>query len=141
MEAKEKDIKNLVQEKGLRMTRQRKLILDEFVKQSGHITTYELYHRVKEKDAGIGYSTVFRLLRILVSSGFAKERNFSKKVSAYEPIISKGHHDHLICQVCGRVVEFENVEIEKLQSRITDEHDFSITSHKLEIYGVCKECK
>ena len=141
MRTKQIDIKNLMRDKGLRLTRQRELILDEFVKQSGHITMYDLYRRVKERDAGVGYSTVFRLLRILVSFGLAKERNFSKKVSAYEPVISKGHHDHLICQVCGSVIEFENDEIEKLQNRITNEHSFNIVSHRLEIFGVCKDCK
>jgi hypothetical protein len=77
----------------------------------------------------------------LVSFGLAKERNFSKKVSVYEPIISKGHHDHLICQVCGSVIEFENDGIEKLQNRITNEHSFNIVSHRLEIFGICKDCK
>ncbi len=56
-------------------------------------------------------------------------------------IANKPHHDHLICESCGKIVEFENEEIEKLQHKIAEESGFKLTDHLMQLYGICRECQ
>ncbi len=126
---------------GLRLTRQRELIAGTFFRHKGHISTEELHHQVQKIDAGIGYATVYRTIKLLSRAGLAAQRSFGECFARYEPAMETGHHDHLICTECGRIVEFANDRIESLQQAVAIEHDFRVTDHKLELYGICKECK
>jgi len=131
---------NLLKE-GLRLTRQRELIAETFFRHKGHISTEELYHQVQKVDAGIGYATVYRTIKLLSGAGLATQRSFGECFARYEPATETGHHDHLICTGCGKIVEFANDQIESLQQTVAIEHGFRVTDHKLELYGICKECK
>ena len=62
-------------------------------------------------------------------------------LARYEPPSSRGHHDHLICRGCGRIVEFENDQIESLQEKVARRHGFIVTDHRMELYGVCGGCR
>ena len=89
----------------LKHTRQREAILDVFLSTSGHISSDELYQRVRELHPSIGYTTVYRTMKLLCDAGLAVERNFEDGVTRYE--IPHEHHDHLVCVRCGRIIEFE----------------------------------
>ncbi len=128
-------------EQGLRLTRQRELIAETFFRHKGHISTEELHHQAQKVDAGIGYATVYRTIKLLAGAGLAVQRSFGECFARYEPATETGHHDHLICTGCGKIIEFENDRIESLQQDVAQEHGFLVTDHKLELYGTCKECE
>jgi Fur family ferric uptake transcriptional regulator len=127
--------------RGLKATRQRDLIVDTFFSTEGHLSVDELLEKAKARDATLGAATVYRTMKILTDAGLASARHFEGGQTRYEAALDRHHHDHLICTSCGSIVEFENERIEELQDRVASEHDFSITHHKLEMYGLCKDCR
>jgi Fur family ferric uptake transcriptional regulator len=129
-----------LREHGLKLTHQRELIAEIFLRQD-HITVEDLYHEVTKKDHAIGVITVYRTLKLLCQWGLAQERHFGKGKTIYDNVAWKTHHDHLICTQCGRIIEFENFQIEQFQEQVAQAHEFHITFHKLELYGLCKACQ
>jgi Fur family ferric uptake transcriptional regulator len=124
--------------KGLRSTSQRRVIVDAFLAGPPHVTIEELLADVRRHDRGIGYATVYRTLKLLTEAGVASERRFGDGLSRYELADDEStHHDHIICEDCGHILEFEEPRIEKLQDEVAERLRFRITSHKLELYGRC----
>jgi len=138
---KKERLRNYLKSKGLRKTKQREIIMDEFFRMGEHVTTEELYKKISNKHKEIGYTTVYRTLKLLKESGLATEQIFSDNLTRYEPLSSGDHHDHLICLSCGRITEFEDSRIEKLQEKIAHDHGFKTISHRMELYGYCKKCR
>ena len=101
--------------RGLRLTRQRELIIKAFLAQQEHVSAEDLYLKVKEQAPEIGYTTVYRTLKLLAEANLAHARNFRDGFSRYEPAHQVEHHDHLICRKCGSIKEFVNEHIEKMQ--------------------------
>ena len=128
-------------DKGLKSTRQREAILDEFLRVGSHISTEELYLRLRRKTPQIGYATVHRTLKLFAECGIAEQRHFGDGQARYEASDLDEHHDHLICITCGRIVEFEDPRIEQLQEEVARQHGFSIERHRLELYGCCESCR
>lgn len=128
-------------DKGLKSTRQREAILDEFLRVGSHISTEELYLRLRRKNPQIGYATVHRTLKLFAECGIAEQRHFGDGQARYEASDLDEHHDHLICITCGRIVEFEDPRIEQLQEEVARQHGFSIERHRLELYGCCESCR
>ena len=127
---------------GLKQTRQREEILRTFIQCGRHVSIDELVIQVRKRQPGIGHATVYRTMRLFVESGTASERHFLDGPARYETaaVLEEDHHDHLICTVCGTIVEFENEKIELLQEGVASEHGFHLTSHKMELYGTCPAC-
>ena len=125
----------------LKMTPQRRHILDVFLKQSGHVTSEELYERVKQAYKTIGQATVYRTLKLLADSGLAKGVEFGDGAMRYEILYGQTHHDHLICEACGVNVEVVDPAIERLQEEVARRHGFKLTGHKLYLYGICPDCQ
>ncbi len=126
--------------KGLKSTRQREVILDEFLRCASHPSTEELYLRLRKKHPGIGYATVHRALKLFAECGIAEERNFGDGQTRYESRSGEDHHDHLVCLGCGAIIEFEDPRIEELQAKVAEQHGFLIENHRLELYGRCGKC-
>ena len=133
--------RNYIQEKGLRNTQQREVILDAFLSADTHITVEELFNVIKEKNPEIGYATVHRNLSLLCESGIADEIKIGNQKARYEPKLEREHHDHLICIKCGRFIEVYDTKIEKLQDKLAEANNFRPVRHKLEIYGYCGNCR
>ncbi len=129
-----------IEEQGLKKTSQRDLIVSIFFKTSTHLSLDELLQRVRKKSPRVGYATIYRTMKLLTECGLAIERQFGDGQTRYEPVPDKGHHDHLICTSCGKIIEFENEKIEQLQKEVAREKKFMVASHKLELYGLCKKC-
>jgi Fur family ferric uptake transcriptional regulator len=127
-------------QKHLRSTSQRRLIVERFLDAGAHVTIEELLADVRAHDRGVGYATVYRTLKLLAECGVASERRFGDGLSRYEISDGDEHHDHLICTSCGRITEFEEPRIEELQEQIARRHGFRVTSHKHELYGLCRAC-
>lgn len=125
---------------GLKSTRQREIILEEFLAAGSHLSTEDLYLRLRKKNPCIGYATVHRTLKLFAECGIAEQRHFGDGQARYEASGHDEHHDHLICTECGKIIEFEDPQIEKLQYEVAEKHGFSIERHRLELYGRCPDC-
>jgi Fur family ferric uptake transcriptional regulator len=123
----------------LKHTKQREAILEVFLGVQGHITSEDLYQRVREKHPQIGYTTVYRTMKLLCEAGLASERHFDDGVTRFE--IEQEHHDHLVCTRCGKIVEFECDMIEQAQQDIVKRYGFRLLRHRHELYGHCPECQ
>jgi len=130
-----------IRAKGLKHSEKRTAIVKFFLKKDLHLSVDELYREIKETNPEIGYSTVYRTLKLLVDARLATERKFGDKSARFEPIHPEEHHDHLICIKCGRIIEFTNDQIEKLQQQVGRKYNFRIIRHKLELYGYCDKCR
>ena len=126
---------------GLKNTPQRRLIVDVFFKSGKHLSTEELYTVVRKKDSSIGQATVYRTLKLLCEAGLAKELHFGETTARYEPIEDDSHHDHLICTACGRNQEVVDGDIERLQEELAERYGFTLTSHRMILYGICDDCR
>jgi Fur family ferric uptake transcriptional regulator len=124
----------------LKSTAQRDTIAATFFRTQRHISVEELYAEVKRHNPHIGYATVYRTMKLLTECGLAAERHFRDGEARYESA-EKRHHDHLICEHCGRIVEFEEARIEALQEAIARRLGFRFTGHKMELYGLCRDCQ
>ncbi len=126
--------------KGLRLTEQRKAIINHFCCEGKHYSVEELYTELKHRIPHIGHATVYRTMQLLVDAGIAAERRFKDDITRYEPARRNAHHDHMICLRCGRIIEFTYKRIEQLQQEAAKRHNFHAVSHKLELYGYCEDC-
>ena len=138
-EIEQKALASYLEDHNLKHTRQREAILDVFLAAKGHITAETLFHQVREQHPGIGFTTVYRTMKLLCDAGLAIERHFDDGVARYE--IEHEHHDHLVCLRCGRIVEFECSMIESAQDRIVKEYGFRLLRHRHELYGHCPNCR
>lgn len=130
-----------IQKKGLRKTAQRELILVVFLKTEDHLSSEDLYWLVHKKDPNVGQTTVYRTLKLLTDAGLAREVRLGDGRTYYEHHFEHDHHDHMICTECGKVIEFFNAEIERLQDEMAEKYNFKPTHHSLRILGVCEECR
>lgn len=127
-------------QQGLRSTRQRDIILDIFLASHEHLSVEELYFKVKTAHPGIGQATVYRTLKLFVEAGLAREMTLPDGQTRYEHLLADEHHDHLICTRCNAIIEFEDETIERLQREIAVRYGFSLTGHKMQLYGLCPAC-
>jgi len=127
--------------KNLRDTPQREQILDAFLKREEHVTAEQLYDMVKKKDPSIGQATVYRVLKLMVEAGLAREVDFGEGVMRYEHRYNHPHHDHLVCRGCGKTVEVVDSIIEELQKRVAESFGFELTDHEMYLYGLCENCR
>ena len=128
-----------IREQGLKSTRQRDDIAAWFFEVRGHLSADQIYRAVKDVNPNIGFSTVYRTMKLLCEAGLVQERHFGDGETLYENVAA--HHDHCICNSCGKIVEFENDEIEKLQDSVAAAFGFKLQSHKMELYGLCGDCR
>ncbi|MGH7963237.1 MAG: Fur family transcriptional regulator [Candidatus Binatia bacterium] len=130
-----------IKEQGLKATAQREDIAQVFFSIKRHISVEELYGEVRRVNPRVGYATVYRTLKLLKECGLAAERHFADGQARFENLEAERHHDHLICERCGRIVEFVQPQIEQLQEKVAERFGFVATNHKMEIYGICQECR
>lgn len=128
-------------DRGLKSTRQRTLIVERFFEMHGHLSVEEVWAQVRQEDARVSVATVYRTMKLLAESGLAQARNFGDGQTRYEAAVGRQHHDHLICTGCATIIEFENDQIERMQEAVARLHGFKVTSHKMELYGLCKNCQ
>ena len=126
---------------GLKMTPQRRVILATFLKVQDHVSAEELYAMVKEKDPAVGQATVYRTVKLLAESGLAEVVDFGDGMARYEPHFGQGHHDHLICEKCGKNVEIMDPNIERLQEELAARYGFTLERHKMYLFGLCADCR
>jgi Fur family ferric uptake transcriptional regulator len=139
---KEKDVlEQYVRGRHLKLTEQRELILKEFLSTEEHVSIDDLYRRVNAKFPAIGHTTVFRTMKLLTAARLAREVTVDDRTKRYEHSFGHRHHDHLVCTACGRLIEVFDPKIEALQERLCRLRGFLPDNHRLEIFGVCRECR
>ena len=139
--AKMTKFRDFMTRKGLKSTQQREVILDGFLASDRHVSIEELYRQLRERHPNIGYATVYRTLKLFAESGIAREIQFGDGQTRYEHANEGEHHDHLVCTSCGAIMEFHNDAIEAIQVEVAASYGFTITHHKMELYGFCTKCR
>ncbi|MGH7457800.1 MAG: Fur family transcriptional regulator [Longimicrobiaceae bacterium] len=131
-----------LREQGLPVTQQRETVADVVFNSSEHLSIEDIEERLKRRGERIGKATVYRTMEILVRSGLVVEHDFGEGFKRYEHLFGQQPiHEHLICTHCGTVVEFQSGEMVRLQEETAREHDFQPIRHRLEIYGLCSNCR
>jgi len=133
-------IEQLCAEKGMRMTDQRRVVARVLSQSQDHPDVEELYRRSAAIDPHISIATVYRTVRLFEEAGIIARHDFRDGRSRYEEA-TETHHDHLIDMKSGKVIEFVDEEIEKLQDAIAQRLGYKLVAHRLELYGVPTEEK
>jgi len=124
--------------KGVKLTDQRKIISKVMSEAEDHPNVDELYKRVSKIDSKISIATVYRTVKLFEESGIITKHEFKGGKARYEEL-NESHHDHLIDVKSGEIIEFVDLEIEKLQKKVADKYGYDLVDHKLELYGVKKK--
>ena len=129
-------------QKNLRLTAQRQAIIDTAFSTDRHFTAEQLLTWSRERDRSVSRATVYRTLPLLTESGLVREMDFGKDCKYYDPNYAQHpNHNHIICEDCDRIVEFESAKIEKLESQISHRLGFAVRAHQLQITASCQELK
>lgn len=125
---------------GLKVTLPRSKILEIFQTSPGdHFSADAIHLKLLKKNEGIGLATIYRVLTQLEIAGLIQKNKFNETQSNYE--LKKEHHDHLICIKCGKIIEFINPDIERLQERISLKYKFRLSTHVMTLFGECQDEK
>ncbi len=126
--------------KRLRVTPQRQAIIDTVFSTTQHFTAEQLLAWSRRRDKSVSRATVYRTLPLLTESGLVKEMDFGKEYKFYDPnYAAHPNHDHIICEDCGHIEEFDSPRIRELGAAISREMGFSAKSHRLQISATCNE--
>ena len=130
------DLKNI----GLKATLPRLKILEIFQHSTvRHLTAEDVYRNLLNEELDIGLATVYRVLTQFEQAGILARSQFDSGKAVFE-LNDGDHHDHLICTNCGKVVEFNDIDIEKRQHKIAKDNGFLLESHAMVLYGTCGDC-
>ncbi len=136
-----KILEDFLAEKNMRLTYPRKVIVQVFLQSMSHLDIEELHERVRKVDKDIGLATVYRTMNLLVECGLAQENVLFQDKKCFERVYGRDHHDHLVCTRCRTVKEFHHPMIERFQEKTAKKHEFSIVSHRMTLFGICRDCK
>lgn len=137
-----RNFKDRLQDKHLKLTRPRERIVKKILsaKAGQHFSADELWDSLRQKDRRVSKATVYRTLHLLAEKKVVEEHDFGRGEKYYERMVERPHHDHLICVHCGRIIEFENPQIEHLQEKIAQKEGFILAYHSHKLFGACSRC-
>lgn len=127
------DLEERCAEAGLKMTGQRRAILEVLKSAEDHPSVEEVYDRAKKLDSSVSIATVYRTLSLLDEMNLVTRHEFQEGYSRYE--LNWDHHHHLVDLETGEVIEFQNEELERLKIRIAKDLGYDLIDHRLELYG------
>ncbi len=137
-----RQFESYLKQNGHKITRSRFDIIDMIAEYSSHFEIEDLVNWIAHKNRGVASrSTVYRTVKLLQEFGAIREVIKLNNRTIYEFVAGKPHHEHLVCVECGKIIEFYKDEIEELQDKVCEEHDFTPLNHRLEIFGICSDCK
>jgi Fur family transcriptional regulator, ferric uptake regulator len=125
---------------GVRPTRQRERVLSELMGERDDVTAQELHERLRSGGEKLGLATVYRTLGLLAEAGVIDVLSHRAGELCYR-WCGQGHHHHLVCSSCHRVVELADCELDPWLERISRVHGFVTTGHRLEVSGLCGACR
>jgi Fur family ferric uptake transcriptional regulator len=130
-----------LREHNLPVTPQRLAVAEVLLLRDRHFSADEIEQALRAEGISVGTATVYRTLEVLVKSGLVVERDFGEGFRRYESARGMPQHEHLLCTVCGRVVEFQDDRLDRMSTLLAEAHGFATNSHRLVIYGVCSDCQ
>ena len=135
------NFKDLLKNNNLKFTKQREVVLKTLYEKDNHFTPEDLHNVLRSTypELNIGIATVYRTLNLLEESLMVTSLSFGVAGKKFE-LANKPHHDHMICKNCGLIIEFQNEKIEQLQLEIAKKNHFKITSHLMQLRGLCTTC-
>ena len=133
--------RNYLKERGLKFTPERQLILKTVFSLHQHFDIDQLWERLHRKDRRLSRATIYRTLPLLIDSGLIQETFRCQEKVSYEHTFGHKHHDHMLCLKCGKVIEFRDERIEKLQEAVCKKYGFKVIQHRLGIRGYCEKCQ
>ena len=125
--------------KDLKLTKERRAVLEELFLHTGHLEAEELAHNLRKKKSA-SRATIYRTLDLLVESGIVRRVDLGHGPSHYELELDHPHHAHMICLECGKVLEFSDKAIEEDLNRLCKRSGFEPRSHRFQIFGYCRAC-
>ena len=142
MEKRELQIfRKYLERRGLKLTAERRALFDELFSRHEHVEADELLVRLRAKHKKISRATIYRTLELMVDSGIVGRLRIGEAGYRYERLRAGDHHDHLICDHCGKVIEFFEAKIEALQDEVALRHGFVLLSHTHQMRGICRACR
>ncbi|MBD3345799.1 MAG: hypothetical protein GF401_12120 [Chitinivibrionales bacterium] len=130
-----------LKEKGCLCTSQRKSILEEIFKNHSHFSIEELTANLRKKKTPVSRATIYRTIGHLENGGFVRRINLDQSYSYYEFIPGTTHHEHMVCEECGTVLEITDKAMEERICTLAQKKHFLMTRHQLQIYGLCPHCQ
>ena len=137
----EKRTEQELRKHGFKITPQRRLVINAIINSHEHLTPAAIYERVRREYPSVGLVTIYRTIVLLEGLGLICETHAGGSCRSYLIRRPSEHHHHLICSDCGKVVDFTDCHLDKLERRLARETRFKINGHLLEFLGQCRECK
>jgi Fur family transcriptional regulator, ferric uptake regulator len=130
----------LLQAHGLRPTRQRLAVLSALTEERDDATAQQIHGALRQRGKRIGLATVYRTLAALATRGVVDELSHRPRETCYR-LCSEGHHHHLVCSQCHRVVELGDCELDEWLDGLAATHGFTVSGHTVEVTGTCGDCR
>jgi Fur family ferric uptake transcriptional regulator len=130
----------VLREKGHRLTPQRMLVIEALHRADKHISAEELYEQLHERYPYSNISTVYRTLELLKQLNLVTETDFGEGYVRYH-VAEKGHHHHLVCQGCGKIMDLDEVTLYPLKEELLQKYGFNADLRHLAISGECRKCR
>lgn len=142
----EEKVKDLLREKGLKVTSQRLMVLNILSAHGDeHLTVEEIYDLAKEESPEIGLATIYRTVQVLLELHVIEKVTFDDGFARYElngEETGSGHrHHHAICTQCGKVYSLETDLLDTLEKQVFESLGFEVTDHEVKLYGLCSACR
>ena len=132
--------KRFLKQKGLMLTVQRKLVLDQVFRNHDHFEAEEIVEALKKRNLRVSRATVYRTLAHLEDCNLIRKMDLGHGHSHYEHVLGHDHHEHLYCEKCGKIIEFADSLLENRIKKISESNRFKLVNHSVQIFGSCLDC-